>query len=129
MDIIYFELNNWAPGRNYPDAEPFISWMKNDLKQSFLNEKWVKENGLVVVHSLVDMSSNYCITAPKKWIIKNCPDLLDKYKKFIRLPEKNENTLYGVFDCPFLDYKIENIGIHYANITNFNGDWRYIFDN
>ena len=33
MKVIYFELNNWSRGRDYPDAEPFVSWMVNDLKQ------------------------------------------------------------------------------------------------
>lgn len=128
MDIIYFELNNWSPGRDYPDAEPFISWMRDDLKQAFLDEKWVKENKLVVVDSLVDMSSNYCITATKEWVERNCPDLLGEYKGFIRIPEDDEDVPYGRFGCPFLEYKENNIGIHVAEEVN-NGDYcQYIID-
>ena len=42
-DIVYFELNNWFSGRDFPSDEPFISWMSNDLKIPFRNENWVKE--------------------------------------------------------------------------------------
>lgn len=31
--IYYFELNNWFPGRDYPDDEPFISWMNEEIIQ------------------------------------------------------------------------------------------------
>lgn len=29
MDIVYFEVNNWIQGRDYPDEEPFLSWMEH----------------------------------------------------------------------------------------------------
>lgn len=37
-DIVYFELNNWFRGRDYPNDEPFVSWMSNDLQLKFNNE-------------------------------------------------------------------------------------------
>ena len=117
MEIIYFELNNWACGRDYPDAEPFIGWMVNDLKQQFRYEDWVKENKLVVVESIVDMSLNYCISATKEWVEKNCPELLTKFTQFIRTCNEydDEDDLpEGQFGCPFLEYTDENIGCHYA---------------
>lgn len=114
MEVIYFELNNWFCGRDYPDAEPFISWMMDDLNQKFRNEDWVKENRLVVVESIVDMSLNYCIAATKEWVQANCPDLLTKYSQFVRYPEEDDDTPDGRFGCPFLEYGEANIGCHYA---------------
>lgn len=114
MKIIYFELNNWFRGQDYPDAEPFIGWMENDLKQKFRNEDWIKENKLVVVESFVDMSMNYCITATKEWVQTNCPELLTKFTWFVRSIEDDDDLPQGRFGCPFLEYSEDNIGYHYA---------------
>lgn len=128
MDIVYFELNNWFSGRDYPNAEPFLSWMKDDLNQKFRDEEWIKENKLVVVESLVDMSMNFCITATKEWVEENCHELLSTYKNFVRKPEDDEDVPYGRFGCPFLEYKEENIGYHYAEEVECNGYWQYVID-
>ena len=114
MEIIYFELNNWSCGRDYPDDDPFISWMAYDPLPKFNDEKWVKDNNLVVVQSFVDMSLNYCITATKDWVQLNCPKLLTEYTKFIRHTEEGEDIPVGQFGCPFLEYSENNIGYHYA---------------
>lgn len=108
-EIIYFELNNWACGRDYPDAEPFISWM-GTLLPIFRNEDWAKENKLCVRASNVDMSQNFCITATKEWVENNCPELLTKYTQFLRKPDKY-GYVDGRFGCPFLDYEESNIGV------------------
>ena len=128
MDIVYFELNNWFSGRDYPNAEPFLSWMKDDLNQKFRDEEWIKENKLVVVESLVDMSMNFCITATKEWVEENCHELLSTYKNFVRKPKDDEDVPYGRFGCPFLEYKEENIGYHYAEEVKCNGYWQYVID-
>ena len=128
MDIVYFELNNWFSGRDYPNAEPFLSWMKDDLNQKFRDEEWIKENKLVVVESLVDMSMNFCITATKEWVEENCYELLSTYENFVRKPEDGEDVPYGRFGCPFLEYKEENIGYHYAEEVECNGYWQYVID-
>ena len=128
MEVIYFELNNWACGRDYPDAEPFVSWMSNEFKQNFRNEDWIKENKLVVVESLVDMSMNYCVTSTKKWVEENCPELLSIYKKFIRQADEDDEVPYGRFGCPFLEYEENNIGYHYADEVECNGYWQYVID-
>lgn len=125
MEVIYFELNNWVCGRDYPDDEPFISWMRNDFKQKFRNEDWVKENKLVVVESLVDMSSNYCVTATKEWVQLNCPKLLTEYTKFVRHSEYDDDLPEGRFGCPFLEYSECNIGCHYAVEKEDNGGYLY----
>ena len=128
MDIVYFELNNWFSGRDYPNAEPFLSWMKDDLNQKFRDEEWIKENKLVVVESLVDMSMNFCITATKEWVEENCHELLSTYKNFVRKPEDDEDVPYGRFGCPFLEYKEENIGYHYADEIECGGYDQYVID-
>ena len=33
MEIVYFELNNWFSGRDYPNEEPFTTWCDDDLKE------------------------------------------------------------------------------------------------
>lgn len=109
-DIIYFELNNWVRGQHYPDAEPFITWMSDDLNIKFNDEKWVKEQKLCVTTCFIDMSQNFCITAAKEWVEKNCPELLTKYKKFIVSPEEDGNA-YGRFDAYFLPYEEDNYGV------------------
>ena len=128
MDIVYFELNNWFSGRDYPNAEPFLSWMRDDLNQKFRDEEWIKENKLVVVESLVDMSMNFCITATKEWVEENCHELLSTYKNFVRKPEDDEDVPYGRFGCPFLEYKEENIGYHYADEIECDGYEQYVID-
>lgn len=110
-DLIHFELNNWTPGKDYPLAEPFVTWMGDDLAISFLNEEWVKANNLSVLATNLDMSLNLLITAKKSWVEKECPSLLNEYSEFIRHEEK-DGTCYGKNSGDkFLDYVPENIGI------------------
>lgn len=109
-EIIYFELNNWFSGRDYPADEPYRSWMKDDLNISFNDKEWVKENKLCVVRDMVDMSQNFCITATKEWVEENCPSLLTEYTEFLRYPDE-DGYVEGRFGHEFLEYTEENIGI------------------
>lgn len=88
------------------------------------NEKWIKDNQLIIVISNIDMSINFCVTAKKSWVEKNCPNLLTTYKKFLRMLEEDEPS-YGNFGCPFLEYNEENIGIHYAYKKEDNQGYSY----
>lgn len=108
-EIVYFELNNWTPGRHYPYEEPFISWMKNC--RTIDNEDWIKANKLCVVKTLIDMSCNYCITATKEWVENNCPSLLTKHRQFLRFPNECDDV-HGNFGTLFKEYDDENIGLH-----------------
>lgn len=112
-EVVYFEFNNWSRGKYYPDEVPFIEWMENDLDLKFQNEKFVKDNKLCVVRSIVDMSVNFCVTATKEWVEKSCPKLLTEYQKFIR-KENKYGDVYGNFGDEFLTYSEDNIGIHWA---------------
>ena len=135
-EYVYFELNNWFAGEHYPNEEPFKTWCGNDLNLYFLNEDWVKENKLVVVADSIDMSIDWCITAPKEWVENNCPKLLSdestyviingsngerqeeyKYSSFLRYPNKY-GDICGRFGTPFLEYSEENIGIHFYDEEN-----------
>lgn len=109
-DIVYFELNNWFAGEHYPEEEPFTTWIGNDLSIYFNNEDWVNDNKLCVVLHMIDMSMNFCVTATKEWVEKNCPRLLTEHKKFLRYPDE-DGCVYGQFGDEFLEYSEENIGI------------------
>lgn len=109
-DIVYFELNNWFPGEDYPDNERFAKWMGDDLNIIFDNVDWVKENKLCVVRTLIDMSLNFCITAKREWVEENCPELFTQYTKFLRLPDEY-GDVYSRFGMTFLEYCEDNIGI------------------
>lgn len=129
-DVVYFELNNWFSGRDYPNAEPFITWI---CENKFSNDEWLKENKLVCVKSYVDMSQNFCVTASRQWVEEHCPLLLSDttlnyiiirhswkdgkevdeqityakpYKDFLR--SNIEDAKFGYF----LDYEEENFGLH-----------------
>ena len=109
-EIVYFELNNWFCGRHYPDVEPFITWMGDDLNLAFNSEEWVKQNELCVVITQIDMSLNFCVTSTKKWVEENCPTLLKEDNRFLRSPDKH-GCVDGSFGTCFLDYNKEKIGI------------------
>ena len=113
-EIICFELNNWFCGDDYPDDEPFLTWIGNDLNIHFNDENWVRENKLCVVRSIIDMSVNFCITTTKSWVEKNCPKLLTEYKNFLRFPDE-DGWIEGRFGNDFLEYKEKNIGITEEN--------------
>lgn len=121
-DIVYFELNNWSCGKDYPDEEPFISWMGDDLKLIFRNEEWVKENKLCVVLSRVDLSTNFCVTAPRKWVEQNCPSLLTIFTQFLRKQDE-DGYVYGRFGTEFLPYEEENIGVSWVEDEDWDEWW------
>lgn len=144
-NVVYFELNNWFGGRDYPPEEPFYTWLGNDLKQAFTNEEFVKENKLVVVCGLLDMSMNYCITAPRKWVEENCPVLLSdntytyntiqyhkgeertithikKYSDFLKFYNEEDGLPEGRWGMPFKEYCEENIGVHWVNEDEYYKD-------
>ena len=85
-DIIYFSVNNWFSGRDYPNTPKFKEWLGKDLNLSFRNDKWAKENKLCIYWGIIDMSVNFTIAAPKKWVEENCPELLsdEEYSYIVR---------------------------------------------
>lgn len=137
MEVVYFELNNWFAGEDYPDAEPFLTWCGDDINLYFCDKEFVKKNNLCVVVQYIDMSVNWCITAPKSFVLENCPKLLSDeiitteytttsksgtktiqksfaYKRYLRFPEDDEEVPYGRFGTKFLSWSPENVGITYV---------------
>lgn len=121
-EIIYFELNNWMPGEDFPNAEPFITWCANDFNLKFNSDEWCKENRLVVTHGTIDMSTNWCICATKEWVEENCPELLTKYTEFLR-PD-----MHSHFGQPFLEYEECLFGCHWCDENLKTGVWEFYDD-
>ena len=114
MDVVYFSVNNWMCGENYPPLDCFRKWLGDDLNQTFRNDTWCKENKLCVYYGVVDMSQNYTVSAPREWVEKNCPELLTEYTQFIFTPEEGKTIPdHDHWYQPFLEYCEENFGITY----------------
>lgn len=142
-DIIYFELNNWMPGVDYPYAEPFLTWMKSDLELRLANEEWCKENKICVLIDTIDMSFCFLVTATRAWVEENCPKLLTdgecgwysimaeydkeqdkivdkkvyhpcRYSKFVCKPDEDGEVRGWLGGWKFLEYKEENFGVQWA---------------
>ena len=112
-EIIYFELNDWFPVDFYPNCEPFLTWMENETDGSPLrDENWLKENKICVKSFAVDMSISFLITAPKSFVEKVCPALLEEEnRKFLRYPDEGKDVPESnMEDESFLPYTEENIG-------------------
>ena len=134
-EIIYFSVNNWFCGSDYPPTENFKKWLGDDLNQTFRDDKWAKENKLCIYFGVIDMSQNYTVAAPRSWVEKNCPELLTddeytyvtcfygkdgwkrqehkaKYSDFVDHPDESGEVI-ARFDWPYLEYKEENFGCHW----------------
>jgi hypothetical protein len=139
-DIVYFEFNNWFYGRDYPLGIEYKNWIYHNY---FSDDKIAKENKIVVVCGPIDMSMNWCITAPKEWVEMKFPELLtdrtysypihrysagkneiikesQSYKNFLRFPNEEGELPIGRWGMEFLPYTEENIGVHWVDV-----DWPY----
>lgn len=132
-EIIYFEINNWFCGKDYPNDEIFDKWV-NEMQ--FSDDEWCKTNRLCVVTGPIDMSINWCVAAPRSWVEENCPKLLSdeefkykiatvskegrtitehskKYSDFRCYPD-SDGDVYGNIDgWQFKEYCEENFGVSY----------------
>lgn len=115
LEVIYFELNNWHGGTNFPLNMRFLDWMNH---YNFRNEEWVKKNKLCVVVTTVDLSLNYCVTATREWVEDNCYELLETYTEFLREPDEYGDVYSTLTDIPFLKYSEENIGVHWVEMQD-----------
>lgn len=132
MDIVNFSFNNWFGGRDYPIGEKYSKLV---CENYFNKDDWVKENKLVVVTGPIDMSLNWCVSAPKQWVEENLPELLTddeyeykliqyykgeekeitynkKYSDFVVNTDKYGNMV-SKYGMPFKEYSEENIGVHW----------------
>jgi len=132
--IVYFELNNWFAGRDYPPDGKLSTWVEAG---TFNNDRWCKENKICVRAGIIDMSENWCITAPKDWVMKWCPEIIEggdytytvhvysnkrhyekeefgNYSDFLRFKDEY-GDVWGRFGWPFLEYSEDNFGSqHYS---------------
>lgn len=145
-DVIYFSVNNWFCGRDYPDTPAFNKWLGDDLKQTFMDDAWAKENKLCIRHGCIDMSFNYVVSAPREWVEKNCPELLSdgeytytliscgkdgekrtdypkKYSDFVFEPEEDGSAPEDNWGWPFLDYCEENFGSQWYEDPSYYDDY------
>ena len=132
-DIVHFTLNNWMVGKDYPPGEPFNTWMRF---YTLTSDIWCKEQKICVYYGNIDMSINYCVTATREWVAKNCPLLLSndtyiyketvykgglkettekigKFSDFVVYEDDNEEEVNNKYDWSFLEYKEENFGAFY----------------
>ena len=120
QEIVYFELNNWMTGTDFPAEDPFLDWMyrgKSLLPPVFQDREWVKANKLAVSATTVDMSLNYCISAPKSWVEEHCPNLLEERNAKFVFGKDGKDPSYGRFGT-FVPYNEKYIG----KITWFDED-------
>ena len=97
MGVIYFSVNNWMSGEDYPPTENFKKWLRDDLNQSFRSDTWCKENKLCVYYGTVDMSTNYTVSASREWVEKNCPELLtdEEYTYITRIGKYERKSKFS----------------------------------
>lgn len=95
--VIYFSVNNWFCGRDYPDTPNFRKWLGKDMDQYFADDEWCKKNKLCVYHGTWDMSFNYTVSASREWVEKNCPELLtdDEYTYVTQHGSYKKKGLFG----------------------------------
>ena len=135
-DVIYLEFNNWFGGRDYPEIPNIKEWVgacdRPGYSSPLFSDEWCKEQKICVAAGNIDMSCNFCITAPRSWVEKNCPECLTNdtyttefhwqrgqeegtnietysFKRFRHEPDE-DGKVYGNFGWPFLEYKEENFG-------------------
>lgn len=141
-EIIYFEMDNWFAGQDYPNAQPFLNWMNDDLNLTFTNNNWCIDNHLCVEATMIDISVCFCVSAPRSWVEENCPKLLTdeecgsihiishyddnigamvdetqyehcSYSKFLCKPDENGEVYGRISNLRFAEYKEENFGVHW----------------
>ena len=138
-EIVYFEINNWFCGRDYPKDDVFKKWIAT---YQFRDDEWCKKNKLVVLCGNIDMSISYCVAAPKSWVLENCPKLLTdeeyeykiitcgwdketnepketvdihtkKYSDFLCHPDEWGDVYSLIDDWQFPEYCEENFGVQW----------------
>ena len=136
-NIIYFSINNWFYGRDFPPIQNICNWLSSSNPDGFQNSEWCKKNKLCVYWGNIDMSINYTVAAPREWVEENCPELLTddeytykvqyyrssapvtetrtkKYSNFVYNTENGESAPDSDWvEMPFPEYREENFGSEY----------------
>ena len=139
-EVIYFNVNNWFYEIDYPPiSDEFSKWV---CEYYFMDDEWCKAQKLCVLAGNIDMSDNYCISAPRSWVEKNCPQLLTddeytyylvyqnydpktggtieekrefkkKFSDFVCKPKPGNSYVVGKFGWVFREYCEENFGVEF----------------
>ena len=112
-EVVKFSVNHWS-SEDFPPEEPFLLWMTDSQLDKYLaNVRYCKENKLVVVMTLMDMSMSFAVTAPLEFVKRECPCLL-KIENQQYVYDKDAKT--GIYGIRFKKYKEKNIGLWYYDI-------------
>lgn len=114
-DIVYFACNDWHPDpkESYNICYNYLGSYTSCKEEEIVNktidesEKWVKDNRMCVNWEIIDMSTSYYITAPRKVFETYFKELLPFIKN-----EPYDFMWIGDNKC-FLEHKEENFGFHY----------------
>lgn len=125
VKVVYFEVDNWYCGSDYPNTPTFIKWMSNDLKLQFNNDSWCKENHLCVYAKCVDMSQDFTVSATEDWVKENCPELLNNEdcKKFVKGISDDLDDIPDAKFGVFREYCEENFGSKVDPTYDDYWDW------
>ncbi len=130
-DIVYFSINDWFQGLDYPPDEIFAKWV--GLNSPLSDGAWCKEHKICVKHGCIDMSQNWCVSAPRSFVEEYCPKLLtdeeytyetllhtkgetilninkNRYSNFVYTPDKY-GDIEDRFGWAFLEYNEDNFGV------------------
>ena len=113
-EVVYFQMNNWFAGRDYPAEEPFLTWMKDDCKLLLCNGKFAKQNQLCVKVRIVDMAHVFMVTALKSWVEKTCPSLLTEHSRFLVQPDASGRYM-GRFGMEAFEWKPSHVGTYWMD--------------
>ena len=114
QEIIYFEINNWFCGRDYPPIEPFKTWVHTNR---FSNDAWCKENKLVVMTGPIDIIMHTNKETGKREDIEE--KHTKKFSDFLCFPDEGDEPgeIHGhIADdwwCP--EYCEANFGVTWNN--------------
>ena len=110
-ELIKFWVNDWAPENDFPDEEPFSTWMQEevfcDAVLDGTADKYCKANKICAVYDLIDQSVEFSVVAPREWVETVCPCIIGtkfekkaeaKIGRFVKFPEYKESN-YGCFFC------------------------------
>lgn len=119
-DIVYFACNDWHPDpkESYNICYNYLGSYSGCKEDEIVNktidesEEWVKNNKMCINMEIVDMSTSYYITAPRKVFETYFKELLPFIKD-----EPYDFLWIGDKKC-FLEHKEENFGFNFFHAND-----------
>lgn len=119
-DIVYFACNDWSPEPKeaYNICYNYLGSYSGCKEEEIVNktaddvEKWLIDNKICVNLEVVDMSTSYYITAPRKIFEETFQELLPFIKD-----EPYDFLWKGDSKC-FLEFKEENFGTNFIDVDD-----------